>query len=861
MFSKFIKIIIPIILIGIIILISYRTYEEAKISTESPITVIPNNAAIILQINNLKDLDKSIKNHSIFNKLSNINEIDSIIDKIEKTSMFFSSNKDIFISNCLFISLHKVSADKNSVLFSTNVVNDFNNHHFTKLFGNNITSFIYDNQTIYYNSSLDKYFSQIDNILFYSNNKMLVTDAIRTAKTNDNLLTDLLFFNSYKTINDSEDINLMINYNNLFEYIDVMSKRKLKINKFSEWSATDIKIKDDAILSNGLSLFDNSIVDFTDIFKNQRADDINILNVIPDNTTKLFAISFNKPKKLYQNKNMLLQSRNKFWSWDKKRKDFAREYHLNYDEFINEINNEAGIFNTSSKIDNDNSYTYFKTKESIRSTSLLQNIILSYSEYKNFRINKIIDNNITANLFGNLFNANHSFLVVINDYFIFGTSESSLEYIIDNYIASNTLSEKSSFKRLNKYISKDANVFFYLNPGKTFETIYNSLMSSKSISYDLDSIIKFTAFSIQMNTTNTGNFHNLCLLYDDNYVESLKEEWYYTLDTNSRIKPYFINNHFTNEKIILIQDSTNNLIALNSSGKKIWNKQIDNKILGNINFIDFYKNNKFQALFNTENQLYLIDRNGNFVDGFPKKLPITTSMGHSLFDYNNNKRYRIMIIGNDNFLYNIDKNGKKVKGWKYIKTNNKIVQPPIHFSINGKDYILEATNNTTTRLLALNGSTRVLFNESETFSSPIKITKDNSLYAITNENKLWKANVNGETEIIDLPYFLEKELLIIHNDKYYITDNNRLLIVNQNNKESINLDSKIKSIDIFEEYISIVTQTNLYLIKDYQIIKGFPILSDGLYNISDIDNNGKINIVNIKNGLVFNYELNDYFIK
>ena len=861
MFSKFIKIIIPIILIGIILLISYSTYKEAKISIESPITVIPTNAAIILQINDFNALDKSIKNHNIFRKLSNINIIDSIIDKVEETSVFFSSNEDIFISNSLFVSLHKVSADKNAVLFSTNIINDFDNNYTTRLFGNNITSFKYDNEIIYFNSSLNKYFSLIDNIFFYSNNKMLVTDAIRTAKSNDNLLSNFLFFNSYKTINDSEDINLMINYNNLFEYIDIISKRKLKISTFSEWSATDIKIKDDAILANGLSLFNNSIDNFTDIFKNQTAEDIDILNIIPENTTKLFAISFNKPNKLYQNKNKLLQNSNEFWSWDKNKEDIIRQYNLNYDEFINEINNEAGLFNTSSILDNKNTYTYFKTKESIRSTSLLQNIIISYSEYKNFRINKIIDNQITANLFGNLFNANHSFLVVINEYFIFGETESSLEYIIDNYIVSNTLARKTSFKKLNNYISKEANVFFYLNPGKTFETIHNNLMNSKSISYDIDSIIKFTAFSIQMNTTNSGNFQNICLLYDNNYVESLKEEWYYALDTNSRIKPYFVNNHFTNEKIILLQDSTNNLIALNSSGEKIWNKKISNKILGNINFINFYKNNKFQALFNTENQLYLIDRNGNFVDGFPKKLPVTTSMGHSLFDYNKNKRYRIMIVGNDNFLYNIDKKGKKVNGWKYIKTNNKIIQPPIHFALNGKDYILEATNNNTTRLLALNGSIRVLFNGSETFSSPIKITKDKILYAITSENKLWKANVNGETEIIDLPDLLEKELVVIYNDNYYITNNNKLLIVNQNKKEIINLDSKIKSIDVFEEYVTVITQENLYLIKDHEIVKGFPIISDGLYNIVDIDNNGKINIVNIKNSLVFNYELNDYLIK
>ena len=134
MFSKVIKIIIPIILISIILLISYNTYKEAKVSIENPITVIPANAAIILQLNNVKDLNKSITNSIICSKLNNINKIDNIIDKVKEMSDIFSSNQDIFFSNTLFISLHKVSADKNAVLFTANVINDFDNNHINVIF-------------------------------------------------------------------------------------------------------------------------------------------------------------------------------------------------------------------------------------------------------------------------------------------------------------------------------------------------------------------------------------------------------------------------------------------------------------------------------------------------------------------------------------------------------------------------------------------------------------------------------------------------------------------------------------------------------------------------------------------------------
>ena len=107
--------------------------------------------------------------------------------------------------------------------------------------------------------------------------------------------------------------------------------------------------------------------------------------------------------------------------------------------------------------------------------------------------------------------------------------------------------------------------------------------------------------------------------------------------------------------MIVAQNNDHKVFAINPKGKELWNIQLDAKILGNISSIDAYKNNKYQCLFNTENQLYLIDRNGKHVDGFPQLLPSTTKVGHSLFDYNNTKKYRILIIGEDNKIYNLDK--------------------------------------------------------------------------------------------------------------------------------------------------------------------------------------------------------------
>ena len=185
--------------------------------------------------------------------------------------------------------------------------------------------------------------------------------------------------------------------------------------------------------------------------------------------------------------------------------------------------------------------------------------------------------------------------------------------------------------------------------------------------------------------------HNMCLFHDENYRESIKEEWYFPLDTTTKMPPQFVYNHFTNDNMILLQDSYFNLIALNTIGEKLWSITLDEPILSNIHTIDAYKNNRFQALFNTKNKLYLVDRNGEFVDGFPVNLPATTLMGSSLLDYDNNKNYRIIINGVDNYLYNLNKKGKSINGWKYLKTSNIINSNPQHFIVDDKDYILKST--------------------------------------------------------------------------------------------------------------------------------------------------------------------------
>ena len=757
MLRKILKITIPIILISIILLIAFNSYKEVTKNSGNPLNIIPTNAAVILQCNDVNNLYANLNSNDIWRHLHNINTIDSINNQIKEISNFYNKNSHIFKSNIIFISFHKVGANNSGILFSCNferkgiaINNQINN-----LIGNLVKEGKYNNQSIFelklQNNIL--FASYTDDIVFFSENKMLVEDAIRASVSEDKLLINPSFSSSYKTINKSAEINLFFNYNSLIKYTSIFTDKPIINSNFSGWTATDLSVKNKIIVANGFSAFNNTMTNYTDVFIKQTAKDIDILELIPENTSLLLSIGFNNSKQLFNKKNEILQQQNKFWSWDKHRKLIQDTFNVNYNEFINEIQDEAGIFNTSSTQSLQQQYSFFKSSNSITANSLMQGLILDRKTYGTYSINRIGDANITAQLFGDLFNSITTYFINIEDYFIFGSSIASLEYLIDNYTSNNTLANTKYFNDYKNYLSSKSNLFFYINPGKISETLKGKIKNNyqNNLNFSLDSLEKFTAFSLQMTSKKDLLLNNINLFYDSDFKESIKEEWFMLLDTIINMHPQFIYNHFTKEKMIVLQNSNHKVFAVNSKGEKLWNIQLNSKIIGDISSIDAYKNGKYQCLFNTESHLYLIDRNGENVDKYPLQLPCNTKVGHSLFDYNNNKKYRILIVGDDNNIYNLDKKGEVIKGWKYEKNKNRITKKLQNFKVGNKDYILAERNNSTTQLLAINGSERVKFKQNIQFNeNSISIDKNGTLYAITSEGKLWRGFIDGNSSQLTL---------------------------------------------------------------------------------------------------------------
>ena len=281
MLSKTLKITTPIILMLIIIFIGHNSYKKVSKTTESPLNVIPTNAAIILQCNDPYELYNSLNDAEIWEHLRNINLVDSINNQIQYISSFYRQNPLIFESNALFISLHKVGANNSGLLFTSNFERKFitNNNQINTLLGNLVKEWQYNKQPLF--ELLHKnnilFVSFIGDIVFFSENKMLVEDAIRASVAESKLFTNKSFNTAHKTIKKSAEINLFFNYNSLIEYTNIFTKESILNSDFSGWTATDLIVKKKLISANGFSAFNNNTINYTDIFSNQSPEIILLL--------------------------------------------------------------------------------------------------------------------------------------------------------------------------------------------------------------------------------------------------------------------------------------------------------------------------------------------------------------------------------------------------------------------------------------------------------------------------------------------------------------------------------------------------------------------------------------------------------
>ena len=153
-----------------------------------------------------------------------------------------------------------------------------------------------------------------------------------------------------------------------------------------------------------------------------------------------------------------------------------------------------------------------------------------------------------------------------------------------------------------------------------------------------------------------------------------------------------VTNFATGKTNYLYQNAHQAICLRDENNKDVWGVPFKETLCGRVQTIDFYHNKKLQWLFCAGSKMYLMDRLGRWVNGFPVALKKPVLLGPDVYDFTGAGGYTVMILHKDNSLERYNLHGEKVAGWKGIRAPETVKNLPELLDLGGKRYWVVRTS-------------------------------------------------------------------------------------------------------------------------------------------------------------------------
>lgn len=471
------------------------------------------------------------------------------------------------------------------------------------------------------------------------------------------------------------------------------------------------------------------------------------------------------------------------------------------------------------------------------------------------------------------------YAVIIDNYLILASSDKVVADFLKAHVHRTYIKDADWFRNIKAKMSAEYNLAYFAELNRTMP-YYKYLTSGVLKNYIGSHEKSLSAFStLALQWSNEGNMLYSSMFLSTDEVETSERPyvlWQTKLDARVSMKPVPVINHNTGERELFVQDEAHTVYLLNTSGRVLWKRPVDGKINSEVYQVDALKNGKLQYLFSTSGRLYLIDRNGDPVTGFPVVLPSACERGITVFDYDNNRNYRIFVPGTDQKVSLYDIKGKPVKGWESPKADKKIMTRVQHYRVVDKDYIVYADRY---RLYILDRKGKERVRVSKVFelagNTELYLTRRNGKTGIAFADR--KGPVNwvsfaGEVQTLNCGVRGSESRMNVADinndgaDEYIFTDGGKLSVFDRNGKMIYEKDLGAQSLDFPYVYrfsngdirigLLDVTQNRMLMLSPEKgLSKGFPINGDSPFSIVFAESGDFYLFAGVENGSLIKYKV------
>jgi hypothetical protein len=471
-----------------------------------------------------------------------------------------------------------------------------------------------------------------------------------------------------------------------------------------------------------------------------------------------------------------------------------------------------------------------------------------------------------------------SCIAFYDNYLITGNSYVTISRFLYDNMLNKTLANDILYREFEKMIPTRAGFLFYCVPSKSIDYLADFLTRevADELRANKSSLDKIQSVGFQLASINNMIYNNISVSYKDVIREESTTEWETLLDTTAGIKPFFFTNHNTGAKEIFIQDIKNNAYLINTAGRVLWKVPLKEKINGTIYMIDYYRNGKYQLMFSGKNNLHLLDRNGNYVERYPVRLRSPATSPLSLFDYDNNKNYRLVVAGEDKLVYIYDRSGSVVRGWEPFRTAGYVTAEAGFYRVSGKDYIVVA-DESSIYFLDRSGKVRLRLKDAVTKArgSSLRLApgSDPILVCSAPDGTVQQINFNGTVKKFSFRKFSfdhSFDFFDVDGDgfgEYVFIDSGMVYLYDHNMKEMFSKDfntdklggpinftfsSTNREIGVFD-----INKNLIYLINSKgEIMDGFPLRGASMFSIGKLSSGPGWNlIVGGTDRFLYNYKV------
>lgn len=735
------------------------------------------------------------------------------------------------------------------------------------------------------NSSSAVYAGFVNGLALFSSSARYIEDALQCCSGNGKRLKDdACFAKAFSASGKNELANVLVNAR---RFSDIFSSELFDDNalvrnfrSIDGWLTLDM-LNGNPVSFNGFEYPESDSSSFVAFVKSQPAIEFNAFSVIPERSSAYMLVSFADAQGydaalseymestgMLAERNRKVADMNKAFGFDAKSKFYSivkREFA--YIVCDNDANTEKGVYvacGLHSQSAAELALRDMVSSENIR--SLDDGDITVFS---------LPYDDIPAALFGDMFaNCRGNYVFCIGNFMVFANSMDDIQALAREVSLNNTMKASISHREFLGKFSTSSTLFLYYNFPCGTEMLKRVL--SRQYSSDIDT--KRAAIGgngvcgVQFKCMDGLVFCNLSFGEPDGkHIAESEIIWETNIGAAAAMKPCIVKNHDTGANEILVQDKNNMLYLLDASGKELWHVLIDSPIKSQIYQVDAYKNGKLQYLFSTADKIYLVDRLGNFVDRYPLVLRAESPVPIAVFDYENNRNYRIFAACNDNKVYVYDISGNLLKGWDFDGTENLVNSEISHYTISSEDFIV-FHDLYRAYFLARNGSVKLEFLTDFKFS-------DNAIYCdVSGTPKFVTTDENGTIrrffkdkrqdsislgEFSSKHHFAMKDIDMDGKADYIFVDSTRLVVYGNNSKLlfDYNFDSEVSAPSFYrfggQTRIGLVsTDGKLYLINTNGTLhEDFPLNGEVQFSICESDGGNYSLVTGTGKGRIVNYRI------